>query len=84
MTENQKKVAAGIIRSMSPEDQKKVYPVSRSVKRLFTERENELYLLIRKRGLTVSQIIERSNPTLEEIVWMWDLDRQDLMEIRKK
>ncbi len=78
MTEEQRKTASVFFQSVEQDDQTKVYPVDRSVKRKLTDRENELYTLLRKKGLTVAQIIDRCNPTAEEIIWMWNWDREEL------
>ncbi|TDE10799.1 hypothetical protein [Dyadobacter psychrotolerans] len=58
-------------------DETKVYLKDRPLKE-YTERENELYILVWKKGLTVLQIIERCNPTAEELAWLWNRDRSDL------
>ena len=45
-------------------------------KQILTARENELYALVRKRGLSVQQIIQLCQPTPHELAWMWELDRK--------
>jgi len=64
------------------EEEKKVFPVGPK-KRTFTKRENELETLIRKRGLTAEQVVERSNATLEEILWMWEQERKELIRLKR-
>lgn len=64
------------------EEEKKVFPVGPK-KRTFTKRENELERLVRKRGLKPEQIFERSEATIEEILWMWQRDRSELFSLKR-
>jgi len=49
-------------------------------KHVLTDRENELYSLVRKRGLSVHQIVQCCHPTPEELAWMWELDRKSWLQ----
>jgi len=47
---------------------------------MLTARQNELYALVRKRGLSVQQIVQRCHPRPEELAWMWELDRKSWLQ----